>query len=248
MTGPAVDTVRTLLQLSSLDDELRTVLEELGATPRQIADAGVAVSELAERHAGVELVCLAEQKRGRACETELATVEKRIERANSRLGNLISEDQINATQRELASLHEQRDQFEEQALIAMERIDSFQIDRERIGGELQSMREALEESGGQWSERSPVLQGRADELSRFRDELQGELNSEQRRLYSTAIGRGAHGASPPAGITVVDGFICRTCHKRLPPMWVNESRVWMRLYCCDGCKRILVFDPDDRDA
>ena len=247
MTGPAVDIVRSLLQLSSLDDELRTVLEELDATPRQLADGEAVESELAERHAGVELVCLAEQKRGRACETELATVEKRIERASSRLANLISEDQINATQRELASLREQRDQLEEKALIAMERIDSLQTDRERIGSELETKRQALEEIRGQWLERSPVLQGRAEELTGFRDGLRDELSGEHRRLYSTAIGRGAYGASPPAGITAVDGFICRTCHKRLPPMWVNESRVWARLYCCDGCKRILVFDPDDTD-
>ena len=248
MTGPAVDIVRSLLQLSSLDDELRTVLDELDATPLQLAEGEAIESELAERYAGVELVCLAEEKRGRACETELATVEKRIERAGSRLANLISEDQINATQRELASLRDQRDELEEKALVAMERVDSLQTDRERLSGELETKRHALEEIRAKWAERSPVLQGRADELSAFRDSLKGELSGEHRRLYSTAIGRGAYGASPPAGITAVDGFICRTCHKRLPPMWVNESRVWARLYCCDGCKRILVFDPDDSDA
>ncbi len=236
------------MQLASLDDELRMVCDELAATPRELSVRDVGESELAERYAGVEVVCAAEEKRCRSCETELATIEKRIERANARLAKLVSEDQINATQRELASLREQSGALEEKALIAMERIDSLHADRDRIRGELADTRAAVEVSRGEWAKRQPVLQSRADELGGFREQLQVELNGEQRRLYSTAIGRGAHGASPPAGITSVDGFICRTCHKRLPPMWVNESRVWARLYCCDGCKRILVFDPDDNGA
>ena len=245
MAGPAVDTVRTLLQLASLDDELRVVRDELTSSPQKLSDCEAVEEELAERYAGVELVCAAEEKRCRACETELATIEKRIERANTRLANLVSEDQINATQRELSSLREQSGVLEEKALVAMERIDSLQVDRDRILGELEKARAEVQGLRAEWAERQPVLQSRADELGGFREKLQAELNGEQRRLYSTALGRGAHGASPAAGITLVDGFICRTCHKRLPPMWVNESRVWARLYCCDGCKRILVFDPDD---
>ncbi len=245
MAAPAVDTVRTLIQLASLDDELRIVREELAATPVELASRRAAEQELAERSAGVELVCAAEEKRGRSCEVELATVEKRIERAQARLANLVSADQIDATDRELATLREQCDELEEKALIAMERIESLQQDRDRIAGDLEGLRAALEEFCGQWAKRESSLQDRAAELVGFREQLQGDLNGEERRLYSTALGRGSHGASSPAGITSVDGFICRTCHKRLPPMWVNESRVWARIHCCDGCKRILIFDPDD---
>ena len=244
MPGPAVDTVRTLIQHASLDDELRIVREELDATPLQLAASEATERELSERHAGVQLVCAGEEKRGHASETELATIEKRVERANSRLSKLTSEDQINATQREIASLKDQCDAVEEQAIIALERIDSLHEDRDRIASELHDSRATLQQALAQWAERQPKLQQRVAELVEFREQLQSELNGEQRRLYSTALGRGTHGASTAAGITSIDGFICRTCHKRLPPMWVNESRIWARLHCCDGCKRILVFDPD----
>jgi len=233
------------MQLSSVDEELRTVHGELDSAPGELTTADDSEQELARRLADVQVVCAAEEKRCRACEVDLTTIEKRMSRAESRLGNLISADQVSATEREMAALREQIGDLEEQALLSMDRVESLQGDRDRIAAELKELRSELACKHEQWDDRSPKLRQRGEELQGFREQLQGELNGEQRRLYSTALGRGSHGASPPAGITLVNGFICSTCHKRLPPMWVNESRVWQRLYCCDGCKRILVFDPDD---
>jgi len=232
------------MQLSSIDEELRIVLGELDAAPVELSTADASEQELARRLADVEVVCAAEEKRCRDCEVELATIEKRMSRAMARLANLINADQVSATEREMAALKEQIGELEEQVLLAMDRVESLQGDRDRIAAELEGLRSELACKHEQWDARSPKLRQRGDELQGFREQLQAELNSEQRRLYSMALGRGPHGASPPAGITLVDGFTCTTCHKRLPPMWVNESRVWQRLYCCDGCKRILVFDPD----
>ncbi len=238
------DVVRSLLQLSSIDEELRVCREELEARPARLEVAEGAESALAARLADVEKVCAAERGRGVKCEADLGAVEKRLERATARIANLVSADQIAACDREIAALKEQIGGLEEAALLAMERLESLESDSSGIAVDLEQRRDDISVQREQWAERGPQLQGRADELQGYRDGLLAEMTGEIRRLYSTALKRGPHGASPPCGITELDGFICCTCHKRQPPMWVNESRTWQRLYCCDGCKRILVFDPD----
>lgn len=248
MAAPLLDTVRTLLQLSSIDEELRICRAELESTPLVLSAAVSAIEELAERLDSVQLVCAAESKRCASAEGDLAAVEKRMARATGRLALLVSAEQVSATDREMAALREQIGELEEKVLLAMERMDALESERSQIGTKLEAMRTESDGNSEQWVERGPKLQQRAEELQGFREGLSAELTGEQRRLYGTALRRGAHGASAPSGVTLVDGFICSTCHKRLPPMWVNESRVFERLYCCDGCKRILVFDPDGEQA
>jgi len=245
---PIADITRVLLQLSSLDEELRVCGEELESGPALLEAAEAAESSLAVRLADVEKVCAAERARGAQCEADLAAVEKRMERATARVASLISADQIAACDREIAALKEQIGELEEAALLAMERQDSLESDSARIAADLEARREDSSKLHARWAQRGPQLQARADELQGYRDGLMTELSGEQRRLYSTALRRGPYGASPPCGITALEGFICCTCHKRQPPMWVNESRTWQRLYCCDGCKRILIFDPDGEAA
>lgn len=248
MAAAFLETVRTLMQLSSIDEELRICRAELESTLPAMSAAAAAIEALAERLAAVQLLCDAEAKRCSASEADLAAVEKRMARATGRLALLVSAEQVTATEREMAALRGQIGEIEEKVLLAMERMDSLESERAQLDAKLTGMRSDADGNSARWAERAPQLQQRADELTGFRDALTVQLTSEQRRLYSTALRRGAYGASAPAGITLVDGFICRTCHKRLPPMWVNESRVFERLYCCDGCKRILVFDPDGEQA
>tara|TARA_Y100001968_G_scaffold163818_1_gene149867 strand:- start:1386 stop:2120 length:735 start_codon:yes stop_codon:yes gene_type:complete len=243
-----VEKVRSLLQLQSLDDELRLLDEEQQRSPAELSGMEQQLAALTERLSGVELVCAAEEARSKGFEEQLDAVEARFSRAQGRLAELVSAEQVRATERELESLGEQKGQLEEQALVAMERAESLTGDRQRLELQIEEQRADCEEQRLSWEQRRPGLLLRVEELDGFRTQILGGLSDDERRKYKVALSRGTYGASPPAGVTRVDGFICCTCHKRLPPMWVNESKAWTRLHCCDGCKRVLVFDPDDEQS
>jgi predicted nucleic acid-binding Zn-ribbon protein len=239
------DMFRSLLLLDALDRERHAHSTELDAHPKTLTLQAAEYEALGTELSGAEgrlAVILASVRTGEAA---LAGLAVRIQRAEDRMCELVTSTQVEATQRELATLRGQVDELELQVLEHMEQSDE-------LGSQSRGQRSAAEASGSAlevaraaWVARAAELEARLAEIEQQRAPLLAPLGPDARRLYSIAWNLARF--SPRSGLTTTDHFVCTTCRHRVSPKWVQEARSFVSLHACDSCKRVLAFDPDAPD-
>jgi len=249
-----------LPRLDAVDGQLRRCHEELRATPLRIEAEDSTLQLLRDELKDTGASLAAAESRLGGAQTALASLERRLDRARGRVASLVSAEQIEATEREIASLESQCSDGETEVLEGMEAAESLEGRQQVLEQQLQAGDSAQGNRQAEWAERSGELQVQVTTLDASRVELASGVRDDVLRLYEAALGRGPFGGSEASGITFVDSrFICATCHARVPPAWVQEARNHRSVQTCDGCRRLLVLpaspassDPEptgpDREA
>jgi len=245
VTAELAHSISLLPRLNEVDRQLRSCHAELRSTPLGIEAEGGALEVLSGQLLDAEgALATAEEQLGSA-QSSLSGLEKRLDRARSRVASLTNAEQIDATEREMASLEAQCSDGETAVLEGMEAVETLESQRQRLSTQLAAGQGAHDSRQAEWAERSGVLEAQVLALDGSRSELRSAVRKDVLRLYEAALGRGPIGASEPSGITHVDSrFICATCHARVPPAWVQEARNHRSIQTCDGCRRVLLLsDP-----
>jgi len=236
-----IDTIRDLLRLNSIDLRRHALQVELEKTPSGLKALDVELcSRKAERDRLREELKATRTALG-AEEVELSKSEKRRARAQERIPLLQNAEQVEATQREIVALAEAIDVLESEILERMDRVEGLDAatakseeSAEAGGAELTTATEA-------WTERRPVLETEMAELDGERLPIAESLRSDIRRRYQLAWRQ--RGKAHPSGVTEVLGRICTTCHTEISARWLQECKDHEALHSCQGCKRLLLFDP-----
>ncbi len=241
-----IDTVRDLLRLNAIDLRRHALQVELESSPRQLADLD---GELSSREAtrgrlGDEL------KTARAAlgetEVELSKTEKRRARAQERIPLLQTAEQVAATEREIEALAETIDLLESELLERMDLSEGLAVASAAAGVSAEDGRANLTAATESWAVRLPVVQAGMNELDGERSPIAESLRSDIRRRYQLAWRQ--RGKTHPSGVTGVLGRICETCHTEVSARWLQECKEHVALHSCQGCKRLLLFDPDAAPA
>ena len=237
-----VEEVRNLVLLDRLDHEWWTCKQELEATPRAIVSEQATADALRATAEATRQQLAATRKAVASGEADLASTEKRRNRAIKRMPTMMTSTQIEATQREITTLSGEAEALEEAILEGMELTEELEA---RLAAEDQAVADAdaaLVTRRAVWLERSSALDARCLTLEVERDPVEKGLRADAGRGYKVGWRLGRF--NPPSGITGVKGYVCGTCHNRVSPLWVQESQKWAGLHACDTCKRVIVFDPD----
>jgi predicted nucleic acid-binding Zn-ribbon protein len=237
-----IDTVRDLLRLNQLDLGRHALQVELKQSPARIEELGV---NLGSRDAARDRLA-GEFRAARSslaeAEVLLAKTEKRRSRAQERIPLLQTAEQVEATQREIVALAEAIDELESEIL---ERMDLAEALEQSAAAAVKSAEEGsvdLAVAKEKWAERRPLLDAQMTQLDSERTPIAEGLRSDIRRRYQLAWRQ--RGKTSPSGLTQVVGRICETCHTEISARWLQESREHVALHSCQGCKRLLLFDPD----
>ncbi len=237
-----IDTVRDLLRLNAIDLRRRSLQVELENSPRQLDVLG---TELSSREATRDRLG-DERKTARTAlgetEVELSKTEKRRARAQERIPLLQTAEQVAATEREIDALAETIDLLESELLERMDTAEGLAGSSAAAGASVEKGRADLTSATEAWAARLPVLQGGMQELDGERSPIAESLRSDIRRRYQLAWRQ--RGKIHPSGVTGVLGRICETCHTEVSARWLQECREHVALHSCQGCKRLLLFDPD----
>jgi predicted nucleic acid-binding Zn-ribbon protein len=237
-----IDTVRDLLRLNAIDLRRHALQVELEKSPGELADLA---TELSCREATGDRLT-DELKRARASlgetEVELSKTEKRRARAQERIPLLQTAEQVAATEREIDALAETIDLLESELLERMDLSEELAVASSAGGAAVEEGRATLTAATESWSVRLPVVQAGMHELDGERAPIAESLRSDIRRRYQLAWRQ--RGKTHPSGVTGVLGRICETCHTEVSARWLQECKEHVALHSCQGCKRLLLFDPD----
>jgi len=237
-----IDTVRDLLRLNAIDLRRHAFQVEVENSPRELAElkSTLATREATRDRLSDELKC-ARAALGET-EVELSKTEKRRARAQERIPLLQTAEQVAATEREIDALAETIDLLESELLERMDRAEDLAGSSSVAGASVEEGQASLAAATESWDVRLPVVQAGMQELDGERSPIAESLRSDIRRRYQLAWRQ--RGKTHPSGITGVLGRICETCHTEVSARWLQECKDHVALHSCQGCKRLLLFDPD----
>ncbi len=248
MPGPHTESIAALQELDRLDQELLGLRAEALETPSELAVRAAEIKAATEARDAIASELAAMEAKQRDAERELNDIERRIERANKRIGALTSAEQIAATERELGQLGELQDEIEGTVLELMEEIDGLGDRLTAANNAIGGAERQLEEDQGTWAARAVVVEGRIGELVGAIDVLRPRIDKEAMKAYT--IGFENRRNRSRRGVTYTEGIMCTMCRTEAPARWVNEARNGDGVHRCLGCKRVLVgaVETDDEDA
>jgi uncharacterized protein len=222
-----------VLHLEQLDTEIEQAEAALNeARRRRLANPALAAAEARvgrlrenERAAALQL---------RQLEAELADVEAKIKRDNTRMyaGQIIDPRELSSLERELTNYGAQRDDLEQRVLEAMEHADAF-------AEEIAASDAAARETRVAWEAERPSLERQEAELAERLTRLKGEreaalaeVNPQTVHIYSRLRAQSGH------AVSVVRNGVCQWCRVNIPQKDVQHARAGA-LVSCTNCERIL---------
>lgn len=232
-----VEQIAHLESLAEIDQEIRSLTEQID---QEQAEVGGAKAELADLNERLETDRASVDEMDRTRQDlvhELRQMDKQIERSRERLSRARNEREVNAAERELDELRKlQRDRDEEikkvvtiadQARQSIEESHSRQHELEsQLEGSLEGITKSVAELGEKLEERR-----------RARTEILQKLPKPLARRYESLLTR-----RPNPVARTVDG-VCQGCHIELPPMMYHEMLSQTRFEQCPNCHRIIYYAP-----
>ena len=171
-------------------------------------------------------------QRGR--EVELAVVEEKIARLESRRDTLRTEREADALQNELAAATSEKSVLEEEILLLMDELESKNTILAKVEREAEEIGRQSESDIAMLEERIRRFTAQMDEhQARFEEGLSG-LSASVRpkfvKLTGTANGK---------AIVRIDGEICEGCRVKVPFHLAGEVSKRDRVISCSNCGRFL---------
>jgi len=231
--------------LDTLDRARWAAEERLESLPKQLAEERAAVAGAVAEQTRLEGELAAAQARVREGERELAVIERRRKRAADRMPYLTSSTQIEATQREVAKLEEERDAVELATLEVMEEVETLEGGLAAARDLAETVARAIAKREADWAAEKGSLEAVVAEKAAAREAVVAPLSAELMRMYRGGVKASSLGKRTKAGATTVDGATCNTCWAEVPRRWVNETIARRAIYTCQNCKRIVLADPAD---
>lgn len=244
MTAASAEQQRHLVALQRVDDAIRRLEHQRANLPEQKAldDNDATLRQVASDYADAAAELEDAQRLQRTRESDIANLEARRKAEEGRLysDEISSQKQAEAIRSELSTIKRKKNDYEDELLEAMERIE-----------ELDSRTTTL-------AHRHAELQGKVDELTRDRDHAAGDLDAELSakraereqvlaelddqlvRLYEHV--RAQQGS---VAVSVLDGKVCEGCFLELTPSELEEVRqeATHSVPRCPQCDRLLIVSP-----
>lgn len=228
------DTLRQLVALQQVDDELAGVEAEVAGLPalRQAAEADRASAEeaLSAARARVEELELARRER----ERELASTEERRRDREGKTAAVKTNEEYTALLAEIEGLKQSGSELETTILEAMERVDEA---RQALSAAEKKAREVGARVDAQLARleaRAEELAGEQTRLTAARDEAAAKLPPDLLRKYQKVVERRR------PGVAVVSTELCSGCRVGIRPQAFVNLISGETIEVCGSCRRILI--------
>jgi len=238
MPGPCADALASLITLDALDQELLALRAESETVPAGLTERGAEIQAASEARDALSAALAGKRTAQREAERELEDVERRIGRAHKRMENLFTNEQIAATQREIAQLGDRQDALEGTILELMEEVDDLEGREGSANEAIESAQGALDADAAAWEARRAVVTARVGVLESEIGTLKPTIDAEAMKAY--VIGFENRRNRHHRGVTWTEGVMCIQCRTEAPARWVNEAMNGDGIHRCLGCKRVLV--------
>jgi uncharacterized protein len=233
------DTLYSLIELQEIDMKLDKVREERGDLPERVESLTNVISEkdnLIEVQKQEVKSLTVENKKA---ELELNSSKEKLKKYQDQLYQVKTNKEYDAISQETENVQKTIDELETNILSVDERIENLTTSNENMEKELIELRNDFQDSNSELQAKINASSEEENILRQERDIVQNKLTRQQLSAYDRI-----REAKKGMAVASCNGGICSGCYSFVPPQKVVEIRNMKRLYYCESCGRILVFDKN----
>ncbi len=232
-------TLFSLIELQEIDIKLDKVKEERGDLPERVTTLENSISEkenlIKEQTAEIKNL----KVNNKTSELELNAGKSKLNKYQDQLYQVKTNKEYDAISQETENVKKIIDELENSILTVEEKIENLTTSNEEMEKELIELRKDYTES-------SSELQAKINASSEEENILRQERSIVEKKLTRQHINAYLRIRDAKKGMAVAscNGGICSGCYSFVPPQKVVEIRNMKRLYFCESCGRILVWDKN----
>ena len=229
----------SLIELQEIDLKLDRVEEEKGDLPA-IVDRLKQTLEEKER--------LLEEQKGRikklkietkTIEIELSAQQEQLKKYESQLYQVKTNKEYDAIANETENVKKKNQELEDRIIENTEESDNLIKSNEELESEIDNLKREFEENSEELKEKISASSEEENLLKQEREIVKKKLTSQQINSYKRI-----RDAKRGLALAYCYGGVCSGCYSFIPPQKVVEIRSMKRLFQCESCGRILMWDKN----
>ncbi len=233
-------TLYSLIELQEVDTRLDELMEERGDLPLIVdelqAKLDVKKGELKRRKEELK----SSKVRQRELELLLDELKEKLAKYEEQLYQVKTNKEYDAITTETDSVKEAQTESENELLAITEKLTELDSAISELDSEVSKLKDELEENK---TELQTTLSATAEEENLLRQERDIVIKrSSPEIIKSYELVRKARGGQ---GIARISGNNCGGCFSFIPPQKVVEVKKMKKIYTCEYCGRILVWDESN---
>ncbi len=230
-------TLSALIELQEIDNRLDELREERGDLPEIVEGLRAKFNIKNETKVKLEAEIEASSKRVRELTVLIQETKDKLNDENNRLYQVKTNKEYDAITVEIEVLQANLKNYENELVSLNEAVDEKMSAQTQLESELQTIQTELEENEQDLKERLSETEVEEKELLKSRESIVKDFNEDV--LSSYEIVREAREGQ---GVAVVSDGHCGGCFSYIPPQKVVEIRKQKKIYTCEFCGRILVWE------
>ncbi len=231
------NTLYSLIELQEIDIKLDKVAEERGDLPGKVEEYGNNIRQ------NQELLQIQSEKikslktESKKLELELAASKEQLKKYEEQLYKVKTNKEYDAIANETENVKNKLNELENRILQTEETIESLAKSNEEIEKLLKQLNVDYEESNSELQQKISASSEEENILKQERDIVRQKLTMQQLNSYERI-----RQAKKGMAVASCNGGVCSGCYSFIPPQKVVEIRNMQKLYYCESCGRILVWD------
>jgi predicted nucleic acid-binding Zn-ribbon protein len=232
-------TLYSLIELQEIDLKLDKVQEERGDLP--------SVVENLKNTLETNNFLLEEQKESitrlkvesSSMETELGSLKEQLKKYEAQLYQVKTNKEYDAIANETENVKKKINELENNILEASEKIEELTKSNEEIESNIKQLTADYDDNNVALQDKISASSEEENLLKHERDIVQKKLTNQQINAYQRI-----RTAKKGMAVAYCNGGVCSGCFSFIPPQKVVEIRSMKKLFHCESCGRILVWDKN----
>lgn len=231
-------TLEKLLVLQDRDRKLRQLLQESLDIPARKELIGSRLKANRDAHELAQENLKKNQAQIRTVELEIESVKDTVKKYRTQQGQIKSNDQYRALEREIREQLGRIRELEERELVLMEESEVLKgaVSEKEVA--LKADEDAVNVDTKVLDERLANLTAEVEEARRNRDGLTEGIDEIWLSRYTRIFNNKGDYALVP-----VDNGTCGGCHMKVPPQLVQDAKRGDTMVSCSYCGRLLYWQP-----
>ncbi len=232
--------VADLIKLQEYDNRLNTLELQKGDLPTVIEQIGSDLHQKKSRSTELEEQTQKLHKDRKIFEKEIEASKQQLKKYEEQLYHVQNNKEYDALTLEIDTKKMEIESLENKIIQSMEEEERVKSEIEQLGSEVGNLGEQLSTNRDELSEINDYTEAEESRLKRMREELAAKIDTRHLRMYERI-----RKAKDGLAVAPVKRNSCSGCFSALPPQRIVEIRKADRLYNCEHCGRILVWDETE---
>jgi predicted nucleic acid-binding Zn-ribbon protein len=234
--------IQKLMELQKIDSQLQQLESLKGDLPNQVRRLNQELMEAEKSLETHEKKTVDNKKEVGIIEMEIKALEGKQQKYQNQLFEVKTNREYDAVTHEIESVKIEIGKKESRLLELMDLVEN--------GGKfIEESRNQMTRLKGEYEKKNNDLNKKQEATERDEIALKDKRDKALRNIDSKSIAAYERIRNAKNGLAMVPVVLnaCSGCHKKLPPQRVLEIREGDRLYMCDVCGRMLVWDDSISD-